>query len=878
MQFIIFPEITFLLRPPRLKMAPMKTQSGKKNDEKTMQNKKQIGKTKFQDSWLEKTDDAGINVKLYMKKSSDAFYGFCVICNENVCTSAGFAKIMQHAKTKKHVNNMFKINNSQSTITGVVTGAGSSNSCSPSGSTSTPYTEMTKKKATPQMVLFNSRDPTTEAELLWACDNVYSNYSLNSNVSKKQLFQRMWRDAVPSDFSISPTKVAYLITEALGPHFLSLLLQDLQPENIYVVLQFDETNNNKGRDELQVRLRFWPDNECRVVNRHLTTRFIDQKDAKTIFNHILGALSSSGISLKRVLTLAMDGPNVNKSIFKLFQTELTSKGCKELIDIGSCLIHVVHNTFLHGLECLSIDVSDFIIKVYYFFDNRAKRWKEFEDQQRKLKLPKHKFIKHASTRWLTLKDAAERVLEQFPALLKYFLEHIALKDSITAKRKAYIDIVEYLKNPLLQGTLHFAVFLSKIYTKNFTELMQREEPLIHILYQQLEKIIKLLMSNFLKSSAIQEVDFGNLVEKTRNAEQRKQAQQKLASILDKHENVLQDSDVQCGEKTKDAVSVSKLTKHKPKFYSDVKKCYKTSINYLFKKVEAAKILKCFQCLIPENIKNAESIKYIKEIASQLPIENVDIDCLVGEWRLLQMSKKINFTKEKGERIDEYWNKIFVLKNEDYFEFPIVKIIVKAALSLTHGNAEVERGFSISKRALSEEQANMSEKMLNAKLHILDYLKSLKIEPYELQIPPELLKLAKNAHRSYTNYLAIEEKKRLQEKEDAEKNAEKVAHDKAILEAVNQKTLTIDELQEDIKIALIKYNEAKDDVNKMRMLYKDCKSSASEIFLLKIEKNLEEMTERERTTSERVHQLQALTLKRKSEVIELQNKKQKLLNS
>jgi len=30
--------------------------------------------------------------------------------------------------------------------------------------------------------------------------------------------------------------------------------------------------------------------------------------------------------------------------------------------------------------------------------------------------PKHKFIKHVKSRWLTLEGAAERILEQMPAL------------------------------------------------------------------------------------------------------------------------------------------------------------------------------------------------------------------------------------------------------------------------------------------------------------------------------------------------------------------------------------------------------------------------------------------------------------------------------
>ena len=45
-------------------------------------------------------------------------------------------------------------------------------------------------------------------------------------------------------------------------------------------------------------------------------------------------------------------------------------------------------------------------------------------------------------------------------------------------------------------------------------------------------------------------------------------------------------------------------------------------------------------------------------------------------------------------MDHYWRKIELMKNAvGAFKYPLIIRVIKAALSLAHGNVEVERGFS-----------------------------------------------------------------------------------------------------------------------------------------------------------------------------------------
>lgn len=73
--------------------------------------------------------------------------------------------------------------------------------------------------------------------------------------------------------------------------------------------------------------------------------------------------------------LGTNGPNVNKNVFRLINDGIKTIVGRELVKIGTCHIHILHNVFLKGFEELEINVSDLIINVYYFFNGWRKQKK-----------------------------------------------------------------------------------------------------------------------------------------------------------------------------------------------------------------------------------------------------------------------------------------------------------------------------------------------------------------------------------------------------------------------------------------------------------------------------------------------------------------------
>lgn len=125
-----------------------------------------------------------------------------------------------------------------------------------------------------------------------------------------------------------------------------------------------------------------------------------------------------------------------------------------------------------------------------------------------------------------------------------------------------------------------------------------------------------------------------------------------------------------------------------------------------------------------------------------------IDCHVDEWKLLQLESMTMENISETSRIDHYWRQfIYIEDNSKNLKYGIISKVIKASLSLTHGNADVERGFSNSGRILTDEKTAMSLRILNARLYIKDSLKLYSNKPELVPFTKELLSLAKSANSS-----------------------------------------------------------------------------------------------------------------------------------
>ena len=123
-----------------------------------------------------------------------------------------------------------------------------------------------------------------------------------------------------------------------------------------------------------------------------------------------------------------------------------------------------------GVKVLPIDVDDFFVDLFYYFDKSAKRKEEF-----------HEF-------------------QEFTALHAYF-DHVSESD----QSSRVMRLNQHLKSPLTKLVLLFLEFALDSMCK-FNAVFQLSLPMLPALKREVKRLLNILLGRFLKAEAIQEAE------------------------------------------------------------------------------------------------------------------------------------------------------------------------------------------------------------------------------------------------------------------------------------------------------------------------------------------------------------------------------------
>lgn len=94
--------------------------------------------------------------------------------------------------------------------------------------------------------------------------------------------------------------------------------------------------------------------------------------AETYLNGILKAIDNAHLNLKNLLSVGMDGPNVNKSLLRKLNEELKNLRRDPVLDIGSCQLHVLHNSYRKGTQLFGFEAEKLIILIHKWFKHASR--------------------------------------------------------------------------------------------------------------------------------------------------------------------------------------------------------------------------------------------------------------------------------------------------------------------------------------------------------------------------------------------------------------------------------------------------------------------------------------------------------------------------
>ena len=309
-----------------------------------------------------------------------------------------------------------------------------------------------------------------------------------------------------------------------------------------------------------------------------------------------------------------------------------------------------------------------------------------------------------------------------------------------------------MDDPLTHVYLKFIISVGSIF-EHFLKLLQGQKTLIHILYDELGKLLLKLMRRFINESILQGKEGENLL------------------AVDIRKEALNAKLIDVGNSTKKALASLENTEG-AEFVSKAKEFYIHVTEYLQLKLPLKnKLLQCLQVLHPLTRKEPVkcTLHFVRRLGNLLPeiIPEESVDKLTDEWH--RYVTDLDILEEwmlADKPVDDYWNHVFNLTNNSGCQrYPFLTMLVKASLTFSHGQASVERGFSVNKRMVTAEKSRMKLDTIRGLRLIKDAVKG---KAAEVCVTQEMLQFHKDSYAKYK----------------AQKDAEKMNQEKSLQPKIN----------------------------------------------------------------------------------------------
>ncbi|GBO29646.1 hypothetical protein AVEN_212602-1 [Araneus ventricosus] len=583
----------------------------------------------------------------------------------------------------------------------------------------------------------------------------------------------MFKDSeIAKGIQLGRDKMAYFLIFGIAPFFKENFMKELLLCE-HLVIGFDESLNKISQMDLNVR--FWCLATNEVKTQYLNSAFLGRSCSEDLLAAFKEA--TKPLNLKKLSQVSMDGPNANFKFFK----ELTScikEGPEdpEILNMGSCGLHSVNLAFKTGAKCTNWKIFDFMRALYYVFKNSPARRALYTLYTNSKDFPK----KFCAIRWLENSQVAERCLDILPHI-KVFIEQVE-KDKNAPTSKSYVTIKEHISDPLLPAKLAFFQSIANEFESFLTEY-QTNVPLIPFLFEDLTNLVSRLLKRFVLRDALKEgnilnVDFENVASFLPS----KKIDVGISALC--HIKKAKASEGQLNTFFKDARKfligcVRKLLERSPLIYILTRSvsCFNPMVT-LSETLFDQRLTKLLLILCENNWMTPISTDKAKNQLKEVCAESKNVS-------KLKMYKRT-------ERVDKFW---FDLLSTYPKPCNDAISLLKMIMILSHGNSNVERGFSINKECLWE---NMKEQTLIARRIVYDSIQANGgINNFE--VSKQLILSVRNSRGNYEEYKEkkLKEEKELREnlkrKREAENQLKELKAKKLkILEAAQKDSLRVEE--------------------------------------------------------------------------------------
>jgi len=412
--------------------------------------------TKFNQDWKQQFS--------WLSSVSDIYSARCELCRKTFSVkNSGICQVKQHAATEKHVKNEKEMTNQRK--------------FSMQGNLSKKSVQLTES------------DSVQRAELLQALSIIDRNQSFRSANGDSKRFQKMFHDStIAQKYSQEETKTKYITQFGIAPCLTERLKKDIQQKPF--CFKFDETTTSQIKKQYDAYVTYHSKDYDRITTSYCGSLFVGHCTSDDLLTHFYEFIQKLGLDVSYLLSIGMDGPNVNKCFENKLRNDLEESHKTKMLDLGTCALHAANNAFNEGLKVFRthVNLDQFAIDLHFFFKYSAARREDLKHMSDLTETTTQYVLKHCQTRWLSLDKVLVRIIEQLPNLKKYFLEFLPTTPRFKGKSgigqtERYQRIKSHLNHPELILLMSVVVNVAKDF-KQFLVPLQSEEPKIHLLYSK----------------------------------------------------------------------------------------------------------------------------------------------------------------------------------------------------------------------------------------------------------------------------------------------------------------------------------------------------------------------------------------------------------
>ncbi len=299
------------------------------------------------------------------------------------------------------------------------------------------------------------------------------------------------------------------------------------------------------------------------------------------------------------------------------------------------------------LEKVRQDVDQLCLDLNSLFKYSATRREDYGELQLSLDVEMHTFQQHTEVRWLNIRPAIRRILEQWDAICE-FIKTLAKDDKKAPKSINYKRASTMLTETEKDMTKVMLEFLSNTVPifEEFLTHFQRSGPTIHIVYDSMCQNLLKTMRRFLKGSSL-EGKYGVELVDIPCSDVKLQ---------------LSYSELNIGDHTQNAIRKLKSEKQKS-ILLGIRAFNVAAVTHMQSRLPLQNtLLRHLGCLKPAKMTKRSTVTSIQNLVRKL-LPRLDPSVVQDEWKLFQADADVDSLQGTHDP-EEYWNAVFQLQSID----------------------------------------------------------------------------------------------------------------------------------------------------------------------------------------------------------------------